>query len=46
MTATPPPQPAPAEAPEPPATTAPQIAGAPVIKKTERPHPATPLRSQ
>jgi len=43
MTATPPPQPAPAEAPEPPATTAPQIPGAPVIKKTERPHPATPL---
>ena len=43
MTATPPPHPAPAEAPEPPSVSAPEIPGAPVIKKTERPHPATPL---
>jgi putative membrane protein len=43
MTATPPPHPAPAEAPEPPSASAPEIPGAPVIKKTERPHPATPL---
>ena len=43
MTATPPPQSAPAEAPEPPSTTAPAVPGAPVVKKTERPHPVTPL---